>query len=580
MAQPAQTPALPDNHDALDEAVATLHSARDDWARLGTPERIALLEEIKDCLMPVAEGWAETAARHKLIPAGSPLVGEEWISGPYALMSACNGLIETLSNLDGKTFLTSLQKRTTATGQLAVKVLPHTIWERLLLSGIKAEVWMEPGVSAATLPSHTATAYDTPPAQRRGKLALVLGAGNINAISPLDVFQKLFSEHQVVVLKMNPVNDYLTEYLEAALRPLIARNALRIVTGGADVGAYLCHHPQVEEIHITGAAASHDVIVWGPGAEGAANKAAGTPKLTKPITSELGAVCPTIVVPGPWSAADLRFQAEHLATQKLHNSGFNCIACQMLILPQAWEGKDKLLANLNDVMASHAQRQPWYPGARDRMAEFARRGDNVTTLDRGAAPACAVVPVDDTSDDWFRENEIFAPVLSTHEIAETDPESYLRAAIRYANDELHGTLGGNILIHPATMKQIGRKRFEEIIAEFHYGTVAINAWTGLGFLLTACPWGAYPGHTLADVGSGIGFAHNTFMFDKAQRVVVQAPWQPFPRNILSGGRSLLPRPPWFITNRRQDRIGKLLTRFQYKPGWLKLPRIFLNALLG
>lgn len=106
------------------------------------------------------------------------------------------------------------------------------------------------------------------------------------------------------------------------------------------------------------------------------------------------------------------------------------------------------------------------------------------------------------------------------------------------------------------------------------------AWTGLAFLATACPWGAFPGHTLDDVGSGIGFAHNTFMFDRPQRVVVQAPWRPFPRNILSGKATLLPRPPWFVTNRRQHVLGRLLTRFQHSPGWLKLPRIFVNALRG
>lgn len=564
----------------LDRVIAALDAAKDRWAKTAIAERLLILQEIKDCLMRIAEGWATTAARHKLIPEGSPLVGEEWTSGPYALMSACNGLIQTLSQMEGKAFLTDLSKRQTATGQLAVRVLPHSIWDHLLLSGIKAEVWMQDGVTEANLPDHTARTYDTAPGARRGKVALVLGAGNINAISPLDAFHKLFSENQVVVLKMNPVNEYLTDYLNAALKPLIDRDVLRIVKGGAEVGEYLCNHPDIAEVHITGAAATHDAIVWGRGAEGAANKAANTPKLDKKITSELGAVCPTIVVPGPWSDADLQFQAEHLATQKLHNSGFNCVACQMLILPQHWNRKEALLDNLRKVLATHAQRQPWYPGAGKRMAEFEDRGDNIVKLDRGIAPACVVVPDAADTDAWFRTNEIFAPALSTHEIAETDAEAYLRAAIQYANNELYGTLGGNILIHPDTIKQIGRDRFEQIIAGFRYGTIAINAWTGLGFLLTACPWGAFPGHTLTDVQSGIGFAHNTFMFEKVERVVIEAPWQPFPRTLLSGQFSLLPRPPWFITNRRQDRIGKLLTRFQYKPGWLKLPRIFLNALLG
>lgn len=564
----------------LETVIAELVSAKDTWAQTSNAERLKALQEIKDALMQVAEGWAETAARHKMIPEGSPLAGEEWLSGPYAVMSACNGLMQTLSEMEGKAFLRHLSKRQTATGQLAVRVLPHSIWERLLLSGVSADVWMRKGVNESNLARHTAEAYDIPAAERKGKLALVLGAGNIAAISPLDAFQKLFSENQVVVLKMNPVNDYLTDYLNAALRPLIDRNALRIVKGGADVGAYLCNHPDVEEIHITGAAASHDAIVWGPGAEGAANKAAGTPKLAKRITSELGAVCPTIVVPGPWSRADLQFQAEHLASQKLHNSGFNCVACQMLVLPGDWPGKERLLSNLRDVMAREAQRQPYYPGAKDRIAEFEKRARTSVRLDRGAAPACVVVDMAGESDPWFRENEIFAPAFSVREIGGTDPEAFLREAIRYANEELHGTLGGNILIHPATIRKIGRQRFEEIIGDFRYGTIAINAWTGLGFLASACPWGAFPGHTLDNVESGIGFAHNTFMFDAVERVVLEAPWRPFPRNLLSGNWSLLPRPPWFITNRRQDVVGKLLTRFQYRPGWLKLPRIFMNALLG
>ena len=564
----------------LDAAVAELNAAKDNWARTDTAERITILNEIKDHLMPVAEGWARTAARKKLIPANSPIEGEEWISGPYAVMAACNGLIQTLSEMDGKTFLDHLPVRKTVTGQTAVKVVPHSIWDRLLLSGISAEVWMQAGVDKTNLADHTAGAYDTPASERRGGVSLILGAGNIAAIPPLDAFQKLFSEHRVVLLKMNPVNDYLTDYLKIALKPLIDRDALRIVKGGADVGAYLCNHPDIEDIHITGAESSHDAIVWGPGEEGIANKRAGTPKLDKRITSELGAVCPTIVVPGPWTAADLKFQAEHIATQKLHNSGFNCVACQMLVLPAGWDKTTKLLSNIEDVVKNSDPRLAYYPGAEDRLSDFEDHGDNVIRIDRGRAPACVVVPCRDGADAWFRETEIFAPAMNTQEISGGDPESYLRNAIRFANDELHGTLGGNILIHPDTLREIGKVRFEEIIAEFRYGTIAINTWTGLGFLLTQCPWGAFPGHTLDDAQSGIGFVHNTFMFDNVERVVVRAPWRPFPRNLLSGSLTLLPRPPWFVTNRKQHKIGKLLTRFQYKPGWFKLPRIFLNALLG
>lgn len=569
----------PEQRDDYDADLKALDAAKDRWAQTPNAERVAILQAVKDALMPVAEGWAETAARKKRV-AGTPLVGEEWTSGPYALMSCCNGLMQTLSQMEGKAFLKHLPTRTLPNGQTAVQVMPHSIWDRLLLSGVKAEVWMKPGIKPADLPKHAAVEYDVPPEQRTGKVALVLGAGNIAAISPLDAFQKLFLENQVVLLKMNPVNDYLTEYLRAALKPLIDIDALRIVKGGGAAGAYLTEHPLVSEIHITGAGATHDLIVWGAGEEGAKNKAAGTPKNPRRITSELGAVCPTIVVPGPWSDADIRFQAEHIATQKLHNSGFNCIAVQALVLPEGWDRTEPLMKEVARVMGEAAQREPYYPGAEDRLAEFAGHAEG-DSISRGAnLPPCTVADMERGDSEWLARHEVFAPAMGAKRLPAPDPETYLRDAIRWANETLYGTLGGNILIHPETVRKIGRERFEEILAEFRYGTIAVNAWSGLGFLVAAVPWGGFAGATLTDVQSGIGTVHNTYMLEDTERTVIEAPWAPFPRNLASGRFTLLPRPPWFVTNRKQHKVGKLLTRFQHKPGWLKLPRIFLNALLG
>lgn len=575
MTKTAATVAMPE----MDDALAALAAGKDAWARTSVAERIEILAQIKDALLSASQAWAEIATRKKQIPTGSPLAGEEWISGPYAVMSGCNGLMLTLSQIEGKSFLDHLKKRETATGQLAVRVTPHSIWDRLLLSGVSAEVWMEKGVNAANLHQNTASAYNTPANERTGKVALVLGAGNIASIAPLDCFQKLFLEHQVVLLKVNPVNDYLTDVLRTALKPLIDRDALRIVSGGGDVGEYLTGHPEVEELHITGAGGTHDAIIWGVGEEERANKAAGTPKNRRRITSELGAVCPTIVVPGPWTSADIQFQAEHIATQKMHNSGFNCIACQALILPEGWD-KGKALMDAMETEIALAARLAYYPGADARLDSFADNAENVVRIDRKTGPAVLVADMNTPAAAYLENTEVFAPALGTYHIPETDPATYLEKAIAYANENLHGTLGANILIHPATLRKIGKKRFEELVTGLHYGTIAINAWTGVGFLMTQCPWGAFPGHTLDDVQSGIGFVHNTFMFDRPERCIVQAPWRPFPRNLLSGELTLLPKPPWFITNKRQHKVGMLLTRFQHTPSWFKLPRIFLNALLG
>jgi len=565
----------------LDSAVALLARNKQRWARTSISDRIGLLADIKDRVLDVAEEWATTASAKKQIPKGSPLEGEEWTSGPYTVMSACNALIATLRQMPDRSFLAGLPVRTVSDSQVAARVLPRTIWDRLILSGITAEVWMEPGVTWTNLHQYAAAAYAVPESEREGSVCLVLGAGNVAAIAPLDCFQKLFSEHSVVLLKMNPVNDYLIDVLEPALKPLIDFGALQIVRGGADVGEYLSNHPDIENIHITGAQTSHDAIVWGPGSQGEQNKAQNLPRNTRKITSELGAVCPTIVVPGPWTNADIRFQAEQVATQKLHNSGFNCVACQMLVMPGDWDQGDAFMSALEHTLATAPERGRYYPGADDRMDQFQEKYPRAVNFSGKNDSIRRLVKQFDSEDDKaYAENvEIFAPVLGVTTIDGQDPENYLRQAIAYCNDHLHGTLGANIIIHP-TVKKALASQWDNIIGDLKYGCIAINAWTGLGFLAVQTPWGAFPGHTLQDVQSGIGFVHNTYMFDRPERTVVEAPFRPFPRNLLHGSATLLPKPPWFVTNKKARVLGRLLTRFEHKPGFLKIPRIFLNALLG
>lgn len=571
-------PGQEDLFGEYDAALAELDAAKDKWANATVADRISLLSRMRDGIMQVASDWAGMSAREKGLSPHSALAGEEWIAGPYATLTAVDALLATLSEMDGKRFIDRLPRRTLANGQLALKVLPHNIWDRLLLSGVSAEVWMQERVTDANLKEHVATAYDIPAGQRKGKVALVLGAGNVSAITPLDCLHKLILENQVVILKMNPINDYLSDCFKVAMKPFVDGGFLRIVKGDAKGGAYLCAHPIVEELHITGSDATHDAIVWGVGKEGAANKKAGTPKIAKRFTSELGSVSPTIVVPGPWSKADIRFQAENIATMKLHNAGHNCIATQALILPKGWDKGPALLAALKSVIAG-SHRPSWYPGAAKRLESYAANGGKVERIDRGeTAPAVVIGEISD--DAYNRSCEVFGPALGIKELEARNAEAYLDSAIAYANSQLWGTLGANILIHPATIRAIGKKRFDELLAGLRYGTIGINGWCALGFLISACPWGAYPGHTIENVGSGIGTVHNAFMLEDTEKVVVQAAWRPFPRGLLSGQLTLMPRPPFFITNKRQHRIGALLTRFQYKPGWRKLPRIFLNALMG
>ena len=97
-------------------------------------------------------------------------------------------------------------------------------------------------------------------------------------------------------------------------------------------------------------------------------KAADEPVLDKPVTSELGGVSPTIVLPGKWSKADIRFQAQHVATQRLHNNGYNCVAAQVVVLPKRWAQRQEFIDALTRVIEAAPARPAYYPGSDDRVA--------------------------------------------------------------------------------------------------------------------------------------------------------------------------------------------------------------------
>ena len=147
----------------------------------------------------------------------------------------------------------------------------------------------------------------------------------------------------------------------------------------------LTSHPDADSIHITGSIATYEAIVFGPGEEGERNKANKTPANPRPVGAELGGVGPVIVVPGKWSKADLRYQAEHIVSMKMHNAGHNCVAAQVLVLPEDWDQKDALL----DEIRGAASPRPWRRAARSPKAAMpwiaATRSPMITRMSRCTA---------------------------------------------------------------------------------------------------------------------------------------------------------------------------------------------------
>src|ERR1700678_2470953 len=232
----------------IEQSLVELREGAKRWVALRTSAKAELLIQVRQSVYDQASRWANAAIEAKGL-TGTPLAGEEWVSGPWALLYALNRYIRTMHDLarDGKPRIDPSRVHERPDGQVTVDVFPNAFYDRLLLSGVSAQVWMQPGVTRENLPSTMAVWYKQSSPQPR--VALVLGAGNIASIPPLDVLYKLIADGAVCILKMNPVNEYLGPIFEDALKPLVDGGYLRFAYGGAEVGKALCTHPLVDEIH-------------------------------------------------------------------------------------------------------------------------------------------------------------------------------------------------------------------------------------------------------------------------------------------------------------------------------------------
>jgi len=561
---------------SIDALLAELRAGEAVWAATSLSRRRELLAEVHTLTGRHASAWVDAAVAIKGLPADSPLVGEEWLAGPYGLLTGVAALIDTLTALEqGRSPVDGYRFGRAPGDRVTVQVLPHTAYDRVLLSGFSAEVWMPPGVDESTVRARAGLA-ELDPTTTHG-ISVVLGAGNISSIPPLDVLYELLANNRVVLLKLNPLTDPLLEVLSLVLEPLIRVGALRIVTGDAEVGGQLVHHPEVAHVHMTGSGATHDTIVFGTGAEGAQRKAENRPVLAKEITSELGGVSPIIVLPGPWTEADVRFQAENVATQRLHNGGYNCIAGQVLVVSSDWAQKDAFLAELRQALTRAPARPAYYPGSDQRVADAAAAYPQAERIgpDEGRL---LIVLKDFAEDEYLLRTEAFAPVLGVIELPGTG-QAFLDAAVATANADFTGTLGVNLIALPRTLKDLG-VGVEDAVVRLRYGTVAINAWTAVGFLTPTATWGAFGRSALNEVESGTGIVHNALLLDGPERTVIRGPFRPLPRSLMNGEPSIMPRPPWLVTNRTAATTARALTEFAARPGWARVPRILASALRG
>ena len=560
---PAAVPPTP--IPEIDRLIDRLEGRKQAWVEVGVGERIRLLERCIEHTLRGAGAWVADACRAKGIPDSSPQTGEEWLGGPVTTLRNMRLFVEALRH-GGVRPLPSV--RTAPNGQTVATVFPTSPLDKLMMGGISAEVWVEPGKEASQ-----GRIYRDKLAGKAstGKVALVLGAGNVASIGPMDALYKLFVDDEVVILKTNPVNAYLGPHIEEAMRPLVDEGFFAVVHGGAEVGSHIVNHPKIDSIHMTGSDRTHDAIVWGRDPEEQKRrKAANDPFITKPISSELGAVTPVLVVPGPWSDADIEFQARHVASMVANNASFNCNAAKALVVASGWDRKQQFLAKVRDALAKMPARKAYYPGAQDRYRGFLDHYPTAEKLGDGSSdvvPWTVIPNVPPKPGEYALTNEAFCGVLALVELEASDAASFLKAAVPFANDTMWGTLSAMVLIDPVTEKE-NKAAFEQALADLRYGGIAVNAFAGVIYALVVTTWGAFPGHPLTDIQSGRGVVHNAFMFDNPQKSIVRAPFR------------IKPTPLWFADHKTQGSTAKALAEMEAYPSFLKLPKLIANAVRG
>ncbi len=547
------------------EVDSAVHELADDLREVSLEERVSLCQRCVAAVVAVVNQWVDAALQAKHQPHSPGAQAEELLSGPCVVLRQLQLCRQTLSSIlrSGQPTLPGRPYRLES-GQICVPVLPTSgLYDSLAFNGIRTFVRLQPDASESNVfGSLPRLAADS---SIRG-LMVVLGAGNVSSIPATDSLHAIMFGGQRVLLKLNPVNEYLYPIFQQAFAPLIQANLLRVLKGGADVGEALVNHPAVDAVHITGSAASHDVIVWGrTPEERERRKRDNDPQLTKKITSELGNVTPWIITPSEYSARELESQAQHVAVSITNNASFNCLATKMIVTWENWPQRDLFLQRVQHHLSKTPTRYAYYPGAVKRFEQFS--GQSAPVDDAGRLPWVLLVDQSiDERPELFQQESFVCVCAETKLPAET-PEQFLAVATEFVNDRMTGTLCASVSVTPQFRRQHARA-FEQSLASLRYGTVCINQWSGVAYGLISPPWGAYPGSPLNDVQSGIGSVHNTYLLDRFEKSVMEGPLVNFPP------------PVWFPDHKNAAGVSNALIHLYESPSVFRLPQLGVAAIRG
>ncbi len=541
----------------IDRFITTLRTNSKEFNSISNVQLASMLEETISNIKEVSFFWATICSDNKGTTK-TPAEGEEWLGGPFASVLATQYYIKSLTNDD------DLTEKKYNSEENSYRVFPNNFIERITFPFIDAKVMFNKSMSFDDINKYRGFSkrYNIDPS-----ITLVLGAGNFSSIPFLDVLYHLITRKSVILLKLNPVNEYLKPVFEKVFQNFIERGYIIVTTGNIDESKYMATHPGINHIHLTGSDKTFEDIVYGRELTEKERKSKSLSKNNnKPITSELGNVTPIIIHPGKWSTSDIKYQARKIVTAKLNNNGFNCIAAQVVVLPDGWGQTETLIKYVKYYMSKAKERKAYYPESIERLENL----EKDKGYERVNALSCVTPHLTREIKAYskYEIDEVWSSTIYFKKIEYTSVEDFANKAIDYCNNQLWGNLGVSVIIKDHDRK-FNKHITNSYIDRLKFGTIAINEWAAIGYIIPQLPWGGFPGNRDNNIQSGQSVVHNSMLFESPLKGVVNTKFR----------ISRLIDPPWYVTNKKARRLFKNLTYYQIENSNINFLKLIFAALI-
>ncbi len=526
---PAHEQATSQTH--VDDALARVADQAEIWAATTAHERAALLRELIAATLNHAGQWVAASVDQ---PEIATTADEAWINEIAPLVRTMAVLATSYDSIAAHGAPTPPNVAVGTDGQVHVDLLPISPRDKALFPGINATARLAPDVGIETLYADLDQRLSTP----AHGAALVLGAGNIASIAPLDIIHQLFVNNHPVVCKPHPRLAYLGEVFETIFSPLIERDLVRIVAADTPTTQRALQHPRLSTVHLTGSERTYAEV------RAALDNRDGAPVA---LTAERGNVTPIIVVPGPWTRRDLARQGRRIAAMITNNGAYNCVAPRLVIQHRAWASRRTLTRSIVRGLADVPTRPAYDDSTWETWratVETRPQVDRIEPAVAGHMPYAFVHGLDpnDADEPLFTE-EIFSGIVGGVDLdAPRSIPAFVDRAVAWCNSHVFGSLAAIVLVHPRTLADAGvAVAVERATRTLNYGIVAVNTYPGVAFGLGSAPWGAHA-HDTADAS----WVHNGLLLDSIDNVVVRgrfndpmvAAWSPRGRGRARAGPAL------------------------------------------